>query len=76
MFDAVEEHDAEATWRRQVEEMPRLRFVCEHDWIRGPNDYAVGFLWDRKMDAVPGEFVYRKRFLIRLKFKLWLERWK
>ena len=67
--------DFAETMRRQVEAMPRVRLICERDWMTGPHEYAVGFLWDRKMDAMPGEFVYRRRLLLRLKFRLSFERW-
>ena len=50
--------------RRQVAEMPRVRFVCERDVLAGPYDYAIGFLWDRNFDAMPGEFIYRRRLLL------------
>lgn len=60
--------------RAQVEAKPRLQFVCERDWITGPHNYVIGFLWDRNFDAEPGEFIYRRRFLLRLKFRIWLER--
>ncbi len=66
--------DYDQTMRSRVEAMPRWRFVCERDWIVGPSDYAVGFLWDRKLDAQPGEFVYRRRLLLRFAFKMQLER--
>lgn len=56
--------------------MPRARFVCENDWMVGPFDYAIGFLWDRNLDAEPGEFVYRKRALLRITFRLRVERWR
>lgn len=61
--------------RRRVEEMPRLRFVCERDVLAGPYDYAIGILWGRNFDAMPGEFIYRRRWLLRLKFRLSFERW-
>lgn len=62
--------------RAQVGKMPRVRFVWERDWLSGPNDYAAGLLWHRNFDAVPGEFIYRRRFLLRLTFRLRLDRWR
>jgi hypothetical protein len=58
----------------QIEAMPRVRFVWERDWLFGADVYAAGILWDRNFDAEPGEFVYRRRIILRLKFRLWLER--
>lgn len=67
--------DFKTVMRAQAEAMPRVRFVCERDWCCGPDVYAVGVLWSKNLDAESGEFVYRKRWLLRLRFKLWLERW-
>lgn len=63
------------TLRRQALEMPRVRFVCERDWMTGPDTFAIGVLWNRNIDAQPGEFVYRKRIVLRWVFRLRLE-WK
>lgn len=63
----------EETYRAQVEAMPRIRFVCERDLIVGPDTHAIGFLWKRKFDAEPGEFVYQRRIIVRLRFRLWLD---
>lgn len=60
--------------RAQVEQMPRWSFRCEHDWVTGPDNYAVGLLWDRKLDAEPGELVYRRSLIMRFKFRIWFER--
>lgn len=68
--------DYEQTMRAQIEAMPRVRFVCERDLYAGPSNYAVGFLWGKDFNAEPGAFVYRKRIVLRLKFRLWIERWR
>lgn len=75
MSTSQERINRAAELEAQVLAMPRLRFICERDWITGPNIYAIGFLWDRNIQAEPGEFIYRRRFLLRLKFRIWFERW-
>ena len=58
-------------WKKHNDAPPRRwRFACEHDWYEGPDDYAIGILWGRNMNAQPGEPIYRHRFLVRLKFRL------
>lgn len=60
--------------RAENAQRPKFRFVFERDWCCGPNVYAIGLLWGRRLDAEPGDQLYRKRFVLRLRFKLWLER--
>lgn len=64
----------EETMRRQVLEMPRIRVVCERHWMYGPDHYVVGLVWNRNLDAEPGEFAYRRRWLLHIKFRMNLER--
>lgn len=66
--------DFDETMRAQVAAMPRWRFVCEKDWLRGPWDYAIGFVWKRNFDAQPGQIIYRRQIVLRLTFRLRLDR--
>lgn len=62
------------TMRAQVEAMPRVRFVCERDWMFGPDNYSFGLMWDRNFAAQPGELVYQRALIFRLRFRLQFER--
>lgn len=64
----------EERMRRQVLERPRIKFVCERDWISGPHVFAFGALWSRDFEAMPGQSVYRRCFVLRFTMRLWLER--
>lgn len=67
-----EEHYRE-TMRAQVMAAPRVVFVCERDWQRGPHVFAIGVLWDRNFDAEPGELIYRRRIVLRWCIQFWGE---
>lgn len=60
--------------RQQIAERPRVQFVFERDWISGPHTFAVGALWNRDFEATPGMSAYKRAFILRLKFRLWLDR--
>lgn len=65
--------ETRAAWRRQVGEFPRIAFVCERDWLRGPNDFAIGFCWDRDFDAEPGDEIYQRNIILRWRFRIGLD---
>ena len=60
--------------RAEIEAMPRWRFVCERDWAFRDLPLSIGFVWGRNLDAPPGEYIYRGRWLLYLRFKIWIER--
>jgi hypothetical protein len=71
MFD---HYAREMDRRAQIATMPRVRFVCERDWCRGPFDYRIGLMWAKDEWAEAGVFAYHRWFFIVLKFRLWLDR--
>jgi len=65
---------AQEARREKIKAMPDPRFVFERDWMRGPNDFWLGVMWDKDIDAEPGTMCYRKWWMICLKFRLLIDR--
>lgn len=61
--------------RVRIQAMPRWHFVFGKDWMHGPNDYEIGFMWHRNLDAHRGQMIYRRRFVIRLTIRIRLDRY-
>lgn len=59
----------------RIAAMPPIRFICERDVRYGPDTYAIGLVWSKNPDPPEGEYIYRRRLILRLTFRLSLERW-
>lgn len=60
--------------KAQIKAMPRIRFVCRRSWVTGPDHYEIGFYWAPDPEAREFEIIYRRWFLVRLRFWLRLDR--
>jgi hypothetical protein len=64
----MDEQQYFARLREQVEAMPRILFFCGRNFIRGRGWWAMSVKWRRKLDAEPGEQVYRREITIHWKW--------
>lgn len=59
--------------RVRILAMPRVRFVCGHDWQRSADTFQLGFLWHKNPNAPLGENIYQRQFLLRWRFSMQLD---
>ena len=68
------EADWAASRRAAIEKMPRWRFYAGRALDRGRDDYMVALHWRKCLDAAEGEIIYRKWIVLRLRFRLNIDR--
>lgn len=66
--------DRAAKRREVIGAMPRLHFVCGHDWMLSDDTFFVGFFWHKNQNASECENIYQRWFLLRWRFSMRLDR--
>jgi hypothetical protein len=68
------EADWAASRRSHIASMPRWRFYIGRALDCGPDDYMIALHWRKYLDAGEGELIYRKWIVLRLRFRLNIDR--
>ena len=73
MVEMAEENVRQARMEK-VAAMPRFKFVFGQCWDYRPDSYSFGVMWDKDPCPDEGSWTYRRRIILHLSFRLWLER--
>lgn len=58
----------------RIAAMPRVKILCGRDWGYGPTSYSFGAMWDKDPAPDEGAYIYRRRVVLHLTFRLTLEK--
>lgn len=56
--------------REMIATLPRVKFVCERDWVRGFDAWRLGVLWAKDLNAGFGDLAYSRWLTIVMRFRL------
>ena len=58
----------------KIAALPRFRIVFGQRWDFYPDSYSFGVMWDKDPCPDEGSWIYRRRIILHMSFRLWLER--